>query len=80
MNYIYLVKVFNIKEGEFNHEEFYDWVRRNSDKYDIYVSEYKQNIPDDFIIVWEQNSKKDIRNKDNVREETVEALIKYLNN
>ena len=46
--------------GEFNHEEFYDWVRRNSDKYDIYVSEYKQNIPDDFIIVWEQNSKKDI--------------------
>ena len=63
--------------GEFNHEEFYDWVRRNSDKYDIYVSEYKQNIPDDFTIVWEQNSKKDIRNKDNVREETVEVLIKY---
>ena len=63
--------------GEFNHEEFYDWVRRNSDKYDIYVSEYKQNIPDDFIIVWEQNSKKDIRNKNNVREETVEVLIKY---
>ena len=66
--------------GEFNHEEFYDWVRRNSDKYDIYVSEYKQNIPNDFTIVWEQNSKKDIRNKDNVREETVEVLIKYLNN
>ena len=66
--------------GEFNHEEFYDWVRRNSDKYDIYVSEYKQNIPDDFTIVWEQNSKKDIRNKNNVREETVEVLIKYLNN
>ena len=64
--------------GEFNHDQFYDWVRRNSDKYDIYVSEYKQNIPDDFIIVWEQNSKKDIRNKDNVREETVEVLIKYL--
>ena len=65
--------------GEFNHEEFYDWVRRNSDKYDIYVSEYKQNIPDDFTIVWEQNSKKDIRNKNNVREETVEVLIKYFN-
>ena len=63
--------------GEFDHEEFYNWVRRNSDKYDIYVSEYKQNIPDDFTIVWEQNSKKDIRNKDNVREETVEVLIKY---
>ena len=63
--------------GEFNHDQFYDWVRRNSDKYDIYVSEYKQNIPDDFTIVWEQNSKKDIRNKNNVREETVEVLIKY---
>ena len=63
--------------GEFNHDEFYDWVRKNSDNYDIYVSEYKQNIPDDFKIVWEQNSKKDIRNKNNIREETVEVLIKY---
>ena len=66
--------------GEFNHEEFYDWVRRNSNKYDIYISEYKQNVPNDFIIVWEQNSKKDIRNRNDVREETVEVLIKYLNN
>ena len=63
--------------GEFNHEEFYDWVRRNSNKYDIYISEYKQNVPNDFIIVWERNSKKDIRNKNNIREETVEVLIKY---
>ena len=63
--------------GEFNHDEFYDWVRKNSDNYDIYVSEYKQNIPDDFKIVWEKNSKKDIRNKNNIREETVEVLIKY---
>lgn len=63
--------------GEFNHDEFYDWVRKNSDNYDIYVSEYKQNIPNDFKIVWEQNSKKDIRNKNNIREETVEVLIKY---
>lgn len=63
--------------GEFNHDEFYDWVRKNSDNYDIYVSEYKQNIPDDFKIVWERNSKKDIRNKNNIREETVEVLIKY---
>lgn len=65
--------------GEFNHDEFYDWVRKNSDNYDIYVSEYKQNIPDDFKIVWEKNSKKDIRNKNNIREETVEVLIKYSN-
>ena len=63
--------------GEFNHDEFYDWVRKNSDNYDIYVSEYEQNIPDDFKIVWKQNSKKDIRNRNNIREETVEVLIKY---
>ena len=23
--------------GEFNHDEFYDWVRKNSDNYDIYM-------------------------------------------
>ena len=63
--------------GEFNHEEFYNWVRNNSNKYDIYVSEYKQNIPNDFMIVWEHKSKKDIRNKNNIKEETIEVLIKY---
>lgn len=65
--------------GEFNHEEFYNWVRNNSNKYDIYVSEYKQNIPNDFMIVWEHKSKKDIRNKNNIKEETIEVLIKYKN-
>lgn len=63
--------------GEFNHEEFYQWVRDNSDKYDIYISEYKKNIPNDFEIVWEKESKKDIRNKENKREITIEVLIKY---
>lgn len=63
--------------GEFNHEEFYQWVRDNSDKYDIYISEYKKNVPDDFEIVWEKESKKDIRNKENKRENTIEVLIKY---
>ena len=71
---------FKFEVGEFDNKKFYDWIRRNSDKYDIYISEYKQNVPNDFIIVWEQNSKKDIRNKNNIREETVEVLIKYLNN
>ena len=56
---------------------FYQWVRDNSDKYDIYISEYKQNVPNDFEIVWEYRSKKDIRNKDGKREDTIEVLIKY---
>ena len=65
--------------GEFNHDNFYKWVRRNSNKYDIYISEYKQNIPDDFKIVWEYESKKDIRNRNNQREKTIEVLIQYRN-
>ena len=63
--------------GDFNHDEFYEWVRVNSNKYDIYISEYKENAPDDFSIVWECNSKKDIRNSKNERVNTVEVLIKY---
>ena len=63
--------------GVFNHDEFYEWVRVNSNKYDIYISEYKENVPDDFSIVWERNSKKDIRNSQNERVGTVEVLIKY---
>lgn len=63
--------------GEFNHEEFYQWVKDNSDKYDIYISEYKKNVPDDFEIVWEKNSKKEIRNKNNKREDTIEVLMRF---
>lgn len=63
--------------GEFNHDEFYQWVRDNSDKYDIYISEYKKNVPEDFEIVWEMESKKDIRNSKNERAETIEVLMKY---
>ena len=69
---------YNKKEvGDFNHNKFYEWARVNSNKYDIYISEYKENVPDDFSIVWECNSKKDIRNSENERIGTVEVLIKY---
>lgn len=63
--------------GVFNHDEFYQWVRCNSHKYDIYISEYKKNVPEDFEIVWEMKSKKDIRNKENNSVETIEVLMKY---
>ena len=63
--------------GIFNHEEFYQWVRENSSLYEIYISEYKQNVPKDFEIVWEYKSKKEIRNKNNKREDTIEVLMKY---
>ena len=63
--------------GIFNHEEFYQWVRENSDKYEIYISEYKENVPIDFDIVWEMSSKKDIRDSSNKQVGTQEVLMKY---
>lgn len=35
---------------EFNHEEFWDWVRTSD--YPVYVSEYSS--PDDFNSIWEK--------------------------
>ena len=63
--------------GEFNHDEFYQWVRNNSNRYDIYISEYKKNVPEDFEIVWEMESKKQIRDAKNRAIKTTEVLIKY---
>lgn len=65
--------------GKFNHDEFYQWVRDNSNKYEIYISEYEPNTPNDFNIVWRMNSRKAIRDKNNDAIETVEVLIKYNN-
>ena len=67
----------NKEVGKFNHDEFYSWVRNNSDKYDIYISEYRENVPDDFKIVWEYTSKKDIRDKNGIQKKTTEVLMKY---
>ena len=73
-------KPYSKKEvGIFNYNEFYQWVRDNSDKYDIYISEYKHNVPENFEIVWEKKSKKDLRNKNNEQESTIEILMRYKN-
>ena len=61
--------------GIFDYERFYNWVRKNKENFTVYISEYRHNIPDDFKTIWEFNSNKEIRNKDNKREETVEVLI-----
>ena len=63
--------------GVFNHYEFYQWVRNNSSTYDIYISEYKENVPEDFEIVWEMESRKIIRNAENEAVRTIEVLMKY---
>ncbi len=65
--------------GQFNHDEFYDWVKRFHNNYEIYISEYKENVPEDFEVVWEYQSRQDIRNKDNKLQKTIEVLIQYKN-
>jgi DNA adenine methylase len=66
------------KFGKFNHDEFYSWVKNNSDKYDIYISEYIESVPPDFTVVWYKESKQEIRNKNGERKSTTECLIKYI--
>lgn len=61
--------------GIFNHDEFYQWVEENKDKFTILISEYKDNIPDNFEIVWELESKQDIRSSNGEKKKTVEVLI-----
>lgn len=39
------------------------------------VSEYKHNVPEGWEVVWEYESKKDIRDKDGVQQPTVEILM-----
>lgn len=64
--------------GVFDHNAFYVWCKGKTEEgHTVLVSEYKHNVPDDALIVWEKESKKDIRNKDGVREETIEVLFTY---
>jgi DNA adenine methylase len=63
-------------QGSFNHEEFYAWcVDKRSEGHDIFVSEYKQNLPDGWIVLWEKESRKSVRNKDGEQETTIEIIM-----
>lgn len=62
--------------GAFNHEAFYTWAKKQKWKgHTILVSEYKHNVPEGWKVVWEYESKKDIRDKDGVQQPTVEVLM-----
>lgn len=61
---------------EFGHEEFYKWVERQDST--IFISEYEQGYnPLNLPIVWQKESKQDIRSKDNTRKKTTEVLLRY---
>lgn len=67
---------YSIKEcGKFNHDEFYDWVEKNKYNFDIYISEYKDSVPDGFEIVWGKESRTGINNVNGKTIKTTEVLI-----
>lgn len=63
--------------GEFPYDEFLEWVKAQSKKNIVLVSEYKYNIPDGACIVLEIPSRTSIRNKSGNVIETVEVLYTY---
>ena len=42
-------------KDDFNHNEFWQWVRKLSKEHDVYVSEYK--APEDFDCIWQKETK-----------------------
>lgn len=62
--------------GAFNHEAFYTWAKKQKWKgHTVLVSEYEQNVPDGWKVVWRHESRKSIRDKDGVQQPTVEILM-----
>ena len=66
-----------IKTGEFNHDEFWDIMRKWSKDNTVLISEY--SAPEDFEIVWEKQVKLDIRDKNNKKQKRTEKLFKIKN-
>lgn len=62
-------------KDNFNHIQFFEWVRINSGEHYIYVSEY--NAPDDFIELWSKDSKTGIHHGFTEHKKTVEKLFTY---
>lgn len=63
--------------GTFPYDEFIEWVKEQSKKNIVLVSEYKHNIPEDAYIVLEIPSRTSIRDKTGNVIETVEVLYTY---
>jgi DNA adenine methylase len=57
-------------KDDFNHERFWDWVRKHSEKCTILISEYE--APDDFEIIWQ----KEVFMQMNKDQKRIEKLFK----
>lgn len=67
--------------GDFDHNKFYQWsLDRQAEEHTVLVSEYKNNLPNGWEIVWEHESKKSIRNKDGIQETTIEIVMRPISN
>ena len=63
--------------GKFNTDEFWGIMREWSKNNTVVISEY--NAPEDFICVWQKETKTEIRNKENIRENRIEKLFIHKN-
>jgi site-specific DNA-adenine methylase len=64
------------KTDEFPYEEFYDWCRNMSKNNIVLISEY--NMPDDFICIWEKETKANFdcnRKSDDDKNNRIEKLF-----
>jgi len=59
--------------GEFDSDEFWDYMREWSKSNTVVISEY--SAPDDFVEVWRKETKTDIRNGKNEKEKRIEKLF-----
>ena len=70
----YLNKIKHYFVNKFDYDAFTKWVETNKNKYDIYISEYKENIsawPSSYEVIWEKESCQEMLN----RKKTTEVLI-----
>lgn len=61
--------------GQFNSNEFWDYMRQLSKRYDVYISE--ESVPDDFECIWSKEKVRTLEKNDNVGRVKVEKLFKY---
>lgn len=62
--------------GDFDSDEFWEVIRKWSLHNTVIISEY--TAPNDFICIWEQEVKLDIRDNNNKKKQRTEKLYKFL--
>lgn len=62
----------------FNHDEYYNHVRKLSEIAIVFCSEY--SMPDDFVCIWEKEKKVTLTRNDNAKDVRVERLFIHKNN